>query len=96
MNIASTSAAAERRLGTKDPRVIVIDEIVGMVLALLGIPYQMGYVVAAFCLFRALDIFKPIGALERLPGGWGVMCDDVAAALLTNLILRGVYLTTMR
>jgi phosphatidylglycerophosphatase A len=92
----STSSSAERGLGIKDHKAIVIDEIVGMALALLGVPLQVGYVVAAFCLFRLLDIVKPIAVLERLPGGWGVMCDDVAAALLTNLVLQGVHLTTMR
>ncbi len=85
------SGNAEQWLGIKDHRAIVIDEIVGMVLALLALPHQIGYIVAAFCVFRVLDVVKPMAFLERLPGGWGIMCDDLAAALLTNLLLQGVH-----
>jgi phosphatidylglycerophosphatase A len=91
-----TSGVAEHRLGTKDPGAIVIDEIVGMVVALLTLPHRAGYVVAAFCLFRFLDIWKPMSALERLPGGWGIMCDDLAAALITNLLLQAVHFMLVR
>jgi phosphatidylglycerophosphatase A len=63
-----------------------------MIPALFAVPHQIGYAVAAFFLFRRLDILKPLGVLERLPGGWGVACDGVAAALLTNLVLRSVHL----
>jgi phosphatidylglycerophosphatase A len=87
-----TATRAERTLGVKDPRAIVVDEIVGMALALVGLPFQAGYVIAAFILFRALDIIKPMAALERLPGGWGIMCDDIAAGILTNLTLQVVRL----
>lgn len=90
-----TSGIAEHRLGTKDPRAVVVDEIVGMVVALLTLPHRAGYVVAAFCLFRFFDICKPLSALERLPGGWGIMCDDLAAALITNLLLQAVYFITV-
>jgi phosphatidylglycerophosphatase A len=85
-----TASCAERWFGTKDHRAIVIDEIVGMVLALLALPFRIGYVIAAFALFRALDIFKPLPVLEHLPGGWGVMCDDLVAAIITNVVLQGV------
>jgi phosphatidylglycerophosphatase A len=91
-----TSGNAEHWLGAKDHRAIIIDEIVGMVLALLALPHRVGYVVAAFCLFRVLDVVKPIASLERLPGGWGIMCDDLAAALMTNLLLQGVHFTMIR
>jgi phosphatidylglycerophosphatase A len=89
-----TSGNAEHWLGTKDHQAIVIDEIVGMVVALLTLPHQVTYVIAAFCLFRALDVVKPIRSLEDLPGGWGIMCDDLAAALLTNGLLHGVRFAT--
>jgi phosphatidylglycerophosphatase A len=85
-----TASCAERWFGTKDHRAIVIDEIVGMVLALLALPFRIGYVIAAFVLFRALDIFKPLPAIEHLPGGWGIMCDDLVAAIITNIVLQGV------
>ncbi len=85
-----TAGCAERRLGIKDHRAIVIDEIVGMALALFALPFRIGYVIAAFVLFRALDIFKPVPALEHLPGGWGIMCDDLVAAIITNVVLQGV------
>jgi phosphatidylglycerophosphatase A len=92
----ATSGSAEHRLGTKDHGAIVIDEIVGMVMALLAVPYQVGYIVGAFCLFRIFDVLKPIGVLERLPGGWGIMCDDLAAALVTNVVLQGLHFMMMR
>ena len=85
-----TASCAERWFGTKDPRAIVIDEIVGMVLALFALPFRIGYVIAAFALFRALDILKPLTAIEHLPAGWGIMCDDLVAAIITNIVLQGV------
>lgn len=91
LGVASASHA-EQWFGVKDHRAIVIDEIVGMYLALLALPVQAGFVIAAFVLFRTLDILKPMAALERLPRGWGIMCDDVAAGILTNLVLHGVRL----
>jgi phosphatidylglycerophosphatase A len=87
-----TSSRAEGWFGVKDHSAIVIDEIVGMVLALFLLPFQSIYVVAAFIAFRVLDILKPMAALERLPGGWGIMCDDVVAAFLANALLQGIRL----
>lgn len=85
-----TSSWAEHWFGVKDHSAIVIDEIVGMVVALFLLPFQGFYVLAAFVAFRVLDILKPMAALERLPGGWGIMCDDVAAAFLANVLLQGI------
>ncbi len=76
-------------LGRKDASVIVIDEIVGVLIALWGL--SIGHylpIVDAFGLFRLFDIIKPWPALERLPQGWGVMMDDVFAGLLALGILR--------
>jgi phosphatidylglycerophosphatase A len=87
-----TAGSAERWLGVKDHGAIIIDEIVGMALALVFLPFETRYVVAAFILFRFLDIMKPIASLERLPGGWGIMCDDALAAVLTNLLLHAIRL----
>jgi phosphatidylglycerophosphatase A len=88
----ATAGSAERWFGVKDHGCIIIDEIVGMAAALVLVPFQAAYVIAAFLLFRFLDITKPIASLERLPGGWGIMCDDAFAGILTNIILQGIHL----
>lgn len=85
------SSAAEDHFGKKDASPIVIDEIVGQMITLWLVPPSVGYVVAGFLLFRFFDIFKPFPARQlqdRLPGGWGVMMDDVAAGIYANLCLR--------
>ena len=82
---------AEKVLQTKDPGCIVIDEIAGMILTLIGLPFNMMTIILGFAMFRGLDIWKPypIRFLEKkLPGGVGVVMDDVAAGILSNLILR--------
>ena len=83
---------AERSLG-HDARPIVIDEIAGMLLAVWAVPLgsrPLVMLALAFVLFRCLDIWKPfpIRQSQQLPGGWGVMVDDVLAAAATNLLLR--------
>jgi len=81
----------EQILGAKDPGPIVIDEMAGMLVTLVGLAPTGGTLLVGFLLFRLLDIAKPfpIRQLERrLPGGWGVVADDVAAGLLANLLLR--------
>jgi phosphatidylglycerophosphatase A len=78
---------AAARFGLKDPGCIVWDELASLPIVFLGLPAAaMGRVeitVAGFVLFRIFDISKlpPVRSLERLPGGWGVMADDIAAAL---------------
>ena len=88
---AGTWAAheAERALGGKDPGAIVIDEVAGMALSVLTLPLTPGVLVAAFLLFRLFDIVKPYpaNALQRLPGGVGVMIDDLIAGLYALLLL---------
>ena len=77
----------------KDPKIVVIDEFVGQWIALLFLPRTFSVYLAAFILFRLLDILKPFPAdkLEQLSGGKGIMLDDVAAGLYANLILQIVY-----
>lgn len=86
---------AERQLGEKDPGSIVIDEIVGLLVVFIGIPFSWLNGTVGFLIFRILDILKPfpVRILEKyLPGGAGVVMDDVAAGIYGNLLLRGLML----
>jgi phosphatidylglycerophosphatase A len=78
---AATIAARES--GRHDPQFVVIDEVAGQWIALLGSPADFRHGVIAFILFRLFDITKPfpVRHLEKLPGGWGIVFDDVAAGL---------------
>ena len=85
-----TSGMLEKQLGQKDPGVVVIDEVVGVIIALWGLPLIWSVMICGFFLFRAFDMFKiyPINKLEAQPGGWGIMLDDCMAGVYTNIILR--------
>ncbi len=76
--------------GDEDPSLVVVDEAVGMLLSLCFLPTGWEIAVAAFLLFRILDITKPWPAnvLESLPGGLGVMADDIVCGIYTNLLLQ--------
>lgn len=79
----------------KDDKKVVIDEVAGMCVSLLFIPVSGATVLAALVLFRFFDIAKPFGirSTEKLPGGWGVMLDDVLSGVYANLVLQGlIYL----
>jgi len=81
---------AEAAWGGKDPGAVVVDEVAGQWLTLVLLPPSWPVVLAGFALFRLLDITKPPPCrwLERhLPGGWGVMADDLAAGALGRLLL---------
>jgi phosphatidylglycerophosphatase A len=73
-----------------DPSKIVIDEILGQVLCLLWVPVSMVSLVAGFFLFRFFDIVKPfpVRNSEKLPGGVGIVCDDLIAGLYAGLSLK--------
>lgn len=77
-------------LNKKDASCIVIDEVCGMLLSLIFLPYNIKIVVLAFILFRILDALKPfpLDRLQRLKGGPGIMADDLVAGLYTNIILQ--------
>jgi phosphatidylglycerophosphatase A len=82
---------AEKILGEEDPGCIVIDEIAGIILTLSGLPFNITSMIAGFLVFRALDIWKPypIRLLEnKFSGGIGIVLDDVAAGIFSNVILR--------
>ena len=80
---------AERSLGGKDPGAIVIDEVAGMTLSVVALPPTPAVLIAGFVLFRVFDVVKPYpaNALQRLPGGVGVMIDDLVAGLYALLLL---------
>lgn len=82
------SHLSEKILGETDSPKIVIDEIAGMFIACFG--FGSYYVIPGFILFRIFDILKPgpIKNLQDLPGGLGVMADDIAAGLISNVILQ--------
>lgn len=84
---------AEKELG-HDAGPIVIDELVGQWIALLFTPHRISVFVAAFILFRIFDIWKPLGAhqAQSLPGGWGVVADDVIAGATSLLALQGLLM----
>lgn len=87
---------AEKLMQKSDPRYVVIDEVAGMLVTLLFIPYDIKLIVIAFILFRILDTLKPYpaGRLERLKGSVGIMSDDLVAGLYANLILQIVLMVT--
>ena len=73
-----------------DSNRVVIDEWMGMAVALFIIPFSVVNMICAFVLFRFFDIVKPlfIRRAEALPRGWGVMSDDLLAGIYSNLILQ--------
>jgi phosphatidylglycerophosphatase A len=85
---------AETIFGEQDPRSIVIDEVVGFFTVMIALPPTWPYLLAGFCLFRAFDVLKPppIRLVERkVKGGYGVVLDDVLAALYAHIALRILF-----
>ena len=78
----------------KDHQRVVIDEVAGMCITLLCVPVRWEYIVLGLILFRFFDILKPlyIRKMEDLPGGLGVMADDVLAGVYANVILQLVII----
>lgn len=74
----------------KDSSRVVIDEVAGMCVSLLFVSVSMLSVLSALVLFRFFDIVKPgyIRKMEKLPGGKGVMADDLLAGIYSNLIVQ--------
>ena len=85
------SHRVEEVLGRKDPGVIVIDEVAGMMVAVLLLPRTPGVLLCAFLLFRIFDIWKPFPAreAEAMRGGLGVMVDDLIAGVYALVLLMG-------
>ncbi len=80
----------EIAMGRKDPGVVVIDEVLGMLITLALLPLSLLGIALGFLLFRVLDVVKPYPAaqLEHLHGGLGIMADDAVAGLYAHLALR--------
>jgi phosphatidylglycerophosphatase A len=94
------SGKAEEKYG-HDGRPIVIDEVAGMFVSLCllprsAFPTTTFTFLVAFCLFRVFDISKPFPArrAQNLPGGWGVVMDDVFAGIYTNLAMRVILMAS--
>lgn len=73
-----------------DPSRIVADEMVGVWIAMLFVPFNWLNLALAFVLFRIFDIWKPLGVrqMEKFPGGWGVMLDDVLAGVYSLAVMH--------
>jgi phosphatidylglycerophosphatase A len=86
------SHASESHFGRSDPGPVVIDEVVGMMLTIALVPLGGVGLLVAFLVFRACDIVKPFPAnrCERLPGGLGVMMDDVMAGVWAHVAVRAL------
>ncbi len=84
-----TSTYEEKQTGIKDDPRIVIDEICGLTIACSTTSDNIILVLLAFIFFRFFDIVKPfpVNKMQNLPGGWGIMADDILAGLITRLIL---------
>lgn len=83
------ASAASRRAASKDPAFVVIDEVLGQWVTLIGAPVSPAGLGASFLLFRVFDIVKPwpVRWFEKLPGGWGIVLDDVAAGAYGYLVM---------
>lgn len=82
---------AEKIWNRKDPSQVVIDEIVGYLTAMAGMPFSWTMAVSGFFIFRIMDVLKPfpIRKIDQgLPGGWGIVLDDVLAGVYSQIILR--------
>ena len=89
---AWAASHAERDLGLKDPGPVVIDEVMGQLVTLAVAPATSTAMLAGFVLFRVFDVVKPwpAGRLEDVPGGWGIMLDDLMAGLYACATLQGL------
>mgnify|MGYP003701677287 CR=1 FL=1 len=74
-----------------DPSEVIIDEVAGYWTAMLGL--DPSYAIIAFFLFRIIDILKPfpVRNMEKLPGGIGIMADDICGGALVNLLMRLIF-----
>jgi phosphatidylglycerophosphatase A len=83
-----------REYGREDPGHVVIDEVAGQLIALIAIPADWRHAALSLLLFRFFDILKPppIRQFERIPGGTGIMLDDVAAGVFALLLAQILHI----
>lgn len=83
------AATMEKRYG-HDPAEVTIDEVLGIWVSLIFLPKSMIIAIAAFFIFRIMDIVKPWPArtFDKVTGGFGIMMDDAVAGLYTNIVLH--------
>jgi phosphatidylglycerophosphatase A len=87
------ASVVARDLGKKDPQLVVVDEVAGFLITMLPARHLAVLPIAAgFVLFRLFDVVKPwpARALERLPSGWGIVMDDVAAGAFGACVMAGL------
>lgn len=91
-----TCGRAEKLLNKKDPGCIVIDEVMGMLIALSFMPHDLKIIILAFFVFRILDTLKPFpaGKMQDMHGSVGVMGDDLVAGIYTNIVLQVILKLT--
>ncbi len=90
------SDSAQRHFKKSDPGQIVIDEIVGILFTMVGIPITGSWILYGFILFRIFDVVKLPPAKyfdSRLKNGWGIMLDDIVSGIYANLILHLMWIT---
>jgi phosphatidylglycerophosphatase A len=88
------SSVVARDLGTKDPQIVVVDEVAGVLITMLPMAhFSWRSVVVGFVLFRFFDVTKPwpIRAFEALPGGFGIVLDDVFAGAFGACVMAALH-----
>jgi phosphatidylglycerophosphatase A len=84
------AGVAAHHFAREDPGHVVVDEVAGQALTLLALPLGAWGALVGFLVFRAFDILKPwpVRQFERLPGGWGIMADDIMAGVYGWIVLK--------
>ncbi len=89
----ASAEIADRHYGTKDDSRITVDEIAGYFVAVYALPAGWGPALLAFVVFRVMDVVKlpPAYRSQELPGGVGIVVDDLIAGLYTCIMVNAVY-----
>ena len=89
-----SAGPAARAMGQEDPSAVVIDEVAGMLVVLIGVGFSVKSYLAGLLLFRFFDVAKPppIRQSQRLPGSWGILVDDLLAGLAARAVLYFAHL----